>query len=105
MSALPFPAELRRSLAASLPGSPTVKVIPRDTSERRCAVWASDHYEIAVFYSDMGAPLTGLVDALGQVPGVYWVTLMPDPHEDWPVRYRSTADFRPQVRALIRAQS
>jgi hypothetical protein len=77
---LGMPAELRRHLEYVLPWMrdtcrPTVRITPRDSDERRCAVYAADHYEISAFYTTTdAASITALEDALKATPGVYLTT-------------------------------
>jgi hypothetical protein len=101
-----MPAELQRALPGRLPGRPHIIAVPRDSDEKCCAVWAADHYEITAFYTDMGASLTELHSAIVALPEVYQAVIFTGGRfpETWPIRYRSTGDFRPQVRALYRPE-
>lgn len=84
-----------------LPGNPHIKVIPRDSNEARCAAYAVHHYELAVYYTNMGGSLDELEAVLLAMPDVYRVARTPLP-DTWPIRYRESHRFRPQVRALMR---
>lgn len=103
MTPPPAPAQYARQLSSRLPGHPHVTVTPRDDWGRRCPAYAVHTFEVAVYYTAMGTDLVTLADALERFPGVYRTVvshhgLMPD---DWPIRYRDTRLWRPQVRGLV----
>lgn len=114
---LGFPSDLRRRLQNSLPrprgtGSLVVRVTPRDRDERKCAVWAADHYEIQAYYTTTDpASLDLLEAALRELPGVSATTQVHGrernqvTNPDWPAqlgtRRRGLHMLRPQVMALI----
>lgn len=116
---LGMPADLRRRLEYILPRQrgtypPFVRVTPRDADERRCAAWASDHYEVHAFYttSDTGS-LAALEAAFQDVPGVYLTTQVDSSggrtvfnNPAWPAPLgsdrRDRDSLRIQVIALIR---
>jgi hypothetical protein len=110
---LPYPADLSRRLAATLPGDshgqprPSVRVTPRTADGRKSAVWATDFYEVNAFYvSSDPASLGPLEDALRALPCVCRTARVLPGREvdrDWPVgSTRRDRMLRVQVLALMR---
>lgn len=112
-----LPAELKRRLEYLLPRqhgtcSPSVRVTPRDRTERKCAAYAADHYEVQAYYTTTDANSLDLLEkALRELPGVYATTQVRRrggnelTNPEWPAAAgpgrRGFDDLRPQVIALI----
>lgn len=120
---LGLPSELRRRLEYTLPrqrgySDAAVQITPRDRNERRCAVYAADHYEVNAFYtSSEPGSLDALEAALAAVPGVYLTTrVLPSApfvnmftNPAWPAALgtarRDRNSLRTQVIALMRDEA
>lgn len=112
--AAPSPRELARQISERLwsglsQGTWTVQVTRLDKDgRRRCAAWDAEWYEAAAYFTDLGASLTELEQALKTWPGVLRTTRVTGypariRDEDWPGwdRRRDRNSLRPQVLALI----
>lgn len=112
-----MPSELKRQLERTLPdregATLWVRVTPRDRRERKCAVYAADHYEVQAYYTSTDRHALDLLErALGELPGVYLTTQVHGRDRNavtnsaWPAalgeRRRGFHDLRPQVLALLR---
>lgn len=100
-----LPSEVKAILHDNLPGRPNIMVFSRDENEKLTPAYNADHYEVGAYYYEMGASLSQLTLAMMKLPGVYQtvvIGLTSEIDPDWPVRYRSPENLRPQVRALMR---
>jgi hypothetical protein len=114
---LALPSELERRLQGSLPRQhgaypPVVRVTPRDRVERKCPVYAADHYEVQAYYMTTDSDSLDLLEqAFRELPGVYVTTQVRGrgcnevTNPDFPFRLgagrRGLRELRPQVIALI----
>jgi len=121
------PADLARHLERVLPQVPgswiRVIVIPRNTAEKKCALWEADHYEVRVMYTQMNEKLLEpLEKALQERPEVFLTTQVVPFHSGsrgervrnmvtnkaWPPKLgtlrRDFHALRPQVIALMTDQ-
>lgn len=113
-----LPSMLKRDLEWVLPPLDGailgVRVTPRNRTERRCAAYDADHYEVQAYYTRTDRDALDLLEiALAKLPGVYLTTQVVREcdrnavtNPKWPislgVNRQGLHDLRPQVFALIR---
>jgi hypothetical protein len=99
-----YPGDIKALVSLQIPGYPTIDVIPRDKDQKRCAAYEATHWEVIAYYTDLGHDLDELAAIFGGMWAVSMTMVYKRPGDIprwWPIHYRSTYLWRPQVRCLM----